>query len=89
MTIRAEILRDAEALTTGDRNRDYGEPRQNMARIAEIFNAMTGGSLDAREVALFHLATKLARLDHSRGHRDSYVDGAAYLAIAFEVSDAS
>lgn len=82
--MRALLLREAEGLTCGDRNRDYGEPVANMQHIADIFNAITGRDLSAREVALLHQATKLARRAKNPMHRDSYVDGMAYAGIEFE-----
>ena len=82
--LRAAMLDEAKALTCGDRNRDYGEPVANMQHIADIFNAMTGHKITAQEVALFHVATKMARLAKKTDHHDSYVDGMAYLGIAAE-----
>lgn len=81
---RVAMLREAEALTAGARNRDYGEPVGNMAHIAEIFNAISGRDLTAAEVAMFHVATKLARLRTSPRHRDSHVDAANYIGIHLE-----
>ena len=82
--VRVACLDRAAALTSGDRNREYGEPVENHQRIADIFAAMTGHQMTPREVALFHVATKLARLTRSACHQDSYVDAMAYLAIAYE-----
>jgi len=82
--LRALLLQEAEGLTCGDRNRDYGEPVANMQHIADIFNAITGRDITAREVALFHQSTKLARRAKNPTHRDSYVDGMAYTGIEFE-----
>lgn len=84
MSPREVILSEAIRLTTGDRSKDYGSPVQNHQQIADIFNAMTGHTVTAREVALFHVATKLARLRFNNTHRDSHVDAAAYIGIAFE-----
>ena len=81
---RVLLLEEAAALTAGDRNKAYGPPVENMQHIADIFNAITGHQLTARDVPLFHVATKLARLYHNPTHRDSHVDCAAYAAIAYE-----
>lgn len=85
--LRVRDLREAEALTAGPRNRDYGDPYENMAHIARIFNEITGRDLTPAEVPLFHLATKLARLRTSPGHKDSVVDGMAYLGIYHECAE--
>lgn len=82
--MRVELLDEAATLTAGDRNKAYGEPVGNMQSIADIFNAISGHKVTARDVALFHVATKLARLYGNPTHRDSHVDGMAYLGIAFE-----
>jgi hypothetical protein len=81
---RVLLLEEAASLTAGDRNRAYGEPVGNMQHIADIYNAITGQKISARDVALFHQATKLARLAKNPAHRDSYVDGMAYGGIAYE-----
>lgn len=85
--LRVAILEEASALTAGDRNRAYGDPVENHAHIAAIFNAITGRDLSAREVALFHVATKLARLAKNPTHRDSHVDLTAYAGIALECAE--
>lgn len=85
--LRVADLREAEALTSGDRNKSYGDPYDNMAHIAQIFNAISGRDLSPAEVPLFHLATKLARLRTSPGHKDSIVDGMAYLGIYHECAE--
>jgi len=81
---RVGVLREAEKLTAGDRNKAYGEPVANMQHIADIFNATTGHRLSARDVAILHQCTKMARRYHNPLHRDSYVDDAAYVGIQYE-----
>lgn len=86
---RQGLLEEAIRLTIGDRNRTYGPPVENMQHIADIFNAITGRDLSAREIVLVHEATKLARRQTSPLHRDSYVDGMAYTGIEFECAHAA
>lgn len=81
---RAALLREAEKLTCGDRNATYGPPVENMQHIADIFNAITGRDLTAREIAQIHMATKLARTSTTPDHFDSYVDLMAYRGIEYE-----
>ena len=81
---RVRLLSEASALTSGDRNREYGEPVPNMQHIADIYNAVAGGCLTARDISLVHEATKLARRQMSPLHEDSYRDGMAYAGITFE-----
>lgn len=81
---RLACLADAAELTGGDRNKEYGSPVANHQHIANIFNAITGRDLTARDIALVHQATKLARRVNNPTHRDSYVDGMAYIGIEYE-----
>jgi len=81
---RARALDLAKELTLGSRKVDYGDPVANHWHIARIFNAITGHSLTARDIALVHQATKLARRQNSPEHYDSYVDGMAYTGIELE-----
>ena len=36
---RSVLLAEASSLTSGERNKDYGDPVENMTHIASIFNA--------------------------------------------------
>jgi len=88
MSSRLGLLTEAARLTAGDRNKDYGSPVENHRHIAEIFNAITGIQISARNVAMLHVATKLARMKTSPLKSDSYVDAMAYLGIAYECEEA-
>ena len=81
---RSVLLAEASSLTSGERNKDYGDPVENMTHIASIFNAMTGHKIKPSEVPMFHIATKLARRRTSPLKRDHYVDIMAYVGIAYE-----
>jgi hypothetical protein len=86
-TLRGDVLRTADKLTHGDRNRDYGEPVENHRHIAAIANAILGTDrwhLTPRDVALVLISVKLARLAKTPLHKDSYIDAAGYLGIAYE-----
>ena len=81
---RMDLLTEAASLTSGDRHKDYGDPVENMTNIAKIFNAITGHTIKVSEVPMFHMATKLARMQASPTKRDHYVDIMAYAGIAYE-----
>jgi len=81
---RSVLLAEASSLTSGERNKDYGDPVENMTHIANIFNAITGHKIKPSEVPMFHIATKLARKKASPLKRDHYVDIMAYVGIAYE-----
>jgi hypothetical protein len=82
--IRVRILREGISLTTGDRNETYGEPFENMALAANLFNGVSGMNLSPADMAMAMVCMKLSRLAKTPGHRDSVVDAATYLAIYYE-----
>lgn len=88
MSKRVELLQEAIELTSGDRNRDYGDPIECHERIADIYNAITGHGLTASDIVKVHIATKLARMKTSPSKDDSYTDLMAYAGILRECEGA-
>lgn len=84
---RTEILAKAMTLTVGDRNEQNGDPKENHIRIAKIWSVVLGIEVEPYQVALCMAGLKLARLAYNEKILDSYIDGAAYLAIAGEIAD--
>ena len=85
---RVEVLREAASLISGDRERDYGPPAKNFATIAGMWSQILGIEVTPSQVALCMMQLKVARLINGGGaKRDSYVDAAAYSALAYELSD--
>ena len=84
MPLRAQLLREAEEITCGDRHMDYGDPVTNHERIAAIASAATGHHLSAHDVVMVLIAAKMARARISPMKRDHYVDMMAYAGIAYE-----
>jgi hypothetical protein len=81
-----EILKRAHQITHGPRGDNYGPPHEDYARVAAIFNAITGGEVrDSADAALFMIAMKLARIGYNREkrrlHVDSVIDAAGYLWV--------
>lgn len=96
MTIRGDILTQAKALTDGDRNEAYGDPWENLTDCGGLWTAYLIGKfrgrtvdelnvlLDAEDVAHFNVLQKMARTFAPGYRADTYVDQAAYSAIAGE-----
>ena len=84
ITQRGRILKEANELIHGDRQKDYGPPEENFARIAKGWSVILGAQVTPEQVALCMAWLKIARLAEGP-HRDSYVDGAAYMALAGEL----
>lgn len=87
MVNREDILKSALSLTTGDRRKAYGDPFDNHLRIAKLWSVIldTKEEIQPYQVALCMAALKVARLIETPNHEDSYIDGAAYMAIAGEI----
>lgn len=83
---RGEILNEANRLTHGDRDKNYGTPYTNHKRIADIWSVILGIEVTPAQVALCMAGVKIARLVETPDHLDSFVDGCAYLAIAGELA---
>lgn len=85
MTERRHILEDAATLICGQREKDYGTPQENFGRIAAGWSEILRTEVTPEQVALCMAWLKIARLANGP-HRDSYVDGAGYMALAAELS---
>lgn len=84
---RTVLLDEANDLINGDRQQEYGPPEENFRRIAAGWSVILSRDVDMFEVALCMAWLKVARLVESPRHRDSYIDGAAYIALAGELAD--
>ena len=83
---RTKVLAEAIDLVNGDRARDYGTPAANFGRCAAGWSVILDHDVSAEQVALCMAFLKIARLVNGP-HDDSYVDAAAYMALAAELSE--
>ena len=81
---RGDILRDADILTHGPRDDIYGDVITNHERISRLWSVVLETEITPAQAALCMALVKVARLIQTPDHIDSFVDGAAYLAIAGE-----
>lgn len=96
---RVTMLNTAKQLTSGDRNKSYGPPYDNLKDCAHMWEAYINnkfgclqhqpdGSYAARitaeDVAWMMNLLKMTRTFYPGYHPDNYVDGACYAAIAGE-----
>lgn len=86
MNTRTKTLEQASALVNGDRERDYGTPQENFARIAERWSQIVGRRLEPWEVCHMLADLKMARLVNGP-HRDSFIDLCGYGALAAELTE--
>lgn len=91
---RAEVLRKAEELITGDRNASYGEPTQNFTDIAGMWNVLLrhklrdGEAIDPGDTAAMMISLKLVRRIAS-DNPDNWIDAAGYAGCGAEADKAS
>lgn len=83
-TDRQRLLTYAAELIHGDRNESYDEPWLNFTRIADLWSAYLGAEIKPHDVAVLNVLQKVARLMHTPGHYDSWVDIAGYAACGYE-----
>jgi hypothetical protein len=93
---RVQFLNTAIALTAGDRDKDYGSPVENLRNIAVLWEAYIFAKytyacvngpefeISAEDVAWLNVLQKMARTFHTPPKADTYIDAAAYAAIAGE-----
>ncbi|HLP67269.1 MAG TPA: DUF6378 domain-containing protein [Rhizobium sp.] len=92
---RADMLRKAASLTTGDRNKTYGHPFDNMQAAADLITAylknkyaevlgQSNFAVTAEDAAHFMTLLKMVRTMQGKFHADNYIDSACYEAIAGE-----
>lgn len=88
---RVAILQEGSRLTSGDRDKTYGDPIINLACSGElkaVFRKYMQRKLSTAELeAIDMVLTKVGRIATGpKFHRDTYVDAATYMAIAGEMA---
>ena len=95
----ATMLTAAAGLVSGKRDREHGDKVINHANIAALWQGYvdsrlheyerakeTGPLIRPIDVALMMALLKIARTQAGAPNPDDYIDGAGYLACAFEIS---
>ena len=85
-TTRAEILDAAKKIVTGGREKQYGEPEDNFAVIAEFWTTYIGHPISSEDVAIMMALLKIARIRSGNYKADSFIDGVGYLSLGGEIS---
>ena len=79
-----EILSEAKKLIGGNRHKDYGDKLTNHQNIAALWSIFLRKKVTPHDAAVCMALAKVARLMHQH-KKDSYIDMAAYAAIAGEI----
>lgn len=88
MTNHRDVLTTCATLI-GERGKEYGEAKENFARIADIATIILSRPISEYDVAMVMVAVKLGRLHTSRSKLDSYTDAINYMAFGAEFAGAS
>lgn len=71
---------DAIRMVDEDRYEQYGDPKENLSRIAGMWSSYMNVDITAEDVAMMMVMVKISRSKNSYS-RDNAVDGVAYLLI--------
>jgi hypothetical protein len=85
MKITKEFLSEASRLVGVDREKDYGDKVDNHNNIARLWSAYLDVKIEAHDVAIMMALLKMARTKLGKVSKDTYIDMAAYSAIAGEI----
>ena len=80
-----EILQTG-SLVIEDRQREYGTPRDNMRRTAMLLSAYLEIPIDDYQASVILALVKIARTVEDHSKLDTWIDLAAYSAIAGELA---
>jgi Domain of unknown function (DUF6378) len=80
-----DFLNEAKSTVTA-RGWVYADPATNHLRIAHLWSTYLEMAIEPHQVAMCMALVKVARTMESPKHDDSYVDGAAYFALAAEIA---
>lgn len=69
---------EAQQIVNGERQQDYGNINDSFLRIAGLWSAYTGFTIDKYDVAKMMMLLKISRAKNGN-HRDSYVDIVGYV----------
>ena len=79
------ILREANDIIYGDREKTYGHPSNNLKTIAVMWNAYLNAKneieVNAKDVAALMMLVKVARFANDPSHKDNLVDVCGYAAL--------
>lgn len=84
MSARRQLLEEAATIVDGDRNAQYGDPRQDFQRTAAMWAAYLGVPVEPHDVAAMMIMLKVSRIRWSPTKQDSWVDAAGYAACGWD-----
>jgi len=83
---RIQALREAARIIAGERDAQYGGPKENFARIATIWSVILGVTVTSEDVAMCMVGVKMSRYAAGSGFQpDTWIDVAGYAGCGYEV----
>jgi len=83
---RQEILKAAEDCVCRDRQATHGAPENSFGKLAAVWSARLGVTLQGHQVAIMLMDLKTARAWDNELNKDNWVDMAGYAACGGEVA---
>ena len=80
-----DFLEEATKLASGQRQIDYGDKTENHKNISILWSAYLEHTITPHDVAILMCLLKVARTKLGAISKDTYMDMAAYSAIAGEI----
>lgn len=85
---RQVCLGEAGRIIDGERDKQYGGPEDNFARIAKIWSVILSTEVTPEDVAMMMVGVKVARYASKSGFQaDTWIDVAGYAACGYEVGE--
>lgn len=80
------VLKEANSIINGDREKTYGHPAKNLKTIATMWDAYLkarkySDAVTPKDVAAMMVLVKIARFANDPDHRDNLVDMCGYAAL--------
>ena len=97
VNIRGQVLETTNNLVNGDRNNQYGDPRQDFQRTADYFTTYLNSVIEREhgellvrphDIGILQILLKVSRLSWTPAKADHYYDIAGYAACAADCADA-
>lgn len=85
MAKASKLLNDAAMIVDGARQSEYGKPKESFEKLAALWSAYLNTNISAHDACVMMSLLKVSRLAY-KPNEDSSMDGAAYLALASQVS---
>ena len=85
MSEQMSVLKEANTIIYGDREKTYGHPAKNLQAIATMWdvyiNNTNSDTITAKDVAAMMMLVKVARFANDPTHRDNLIDICGYAAL--------